>query len=284
VTIRGKLAGRAVSFDVPVVLPEARDRPAIAAIWARGKIAELTRQQLRAEQPAIKQKIIELALGNHLMSRYTAFVAVDASRVTAGGAPQRVAVPVEVPAGLHSTQGNYGGSGGGAIYGVPAGVVSGVIAQPGAGVIGGKLEALRVAGGDDGSGEAAGVADGAGRITVAAPPPPPLLPPPPRVEPPSLSPPPPPRQLPEMKPSEHRGKAPGPAAAPDTPEAAMRADIDRCWAARGTIRVAIDFEPGGTSSTVAVTGADAAVTDCVRGVAKKWRSLARKHLELAITK
>jgi len=273
VTIKGKLAGRAVSFDVPVTLPEARDRAAIAAIWARGRIAELTRQQLRAEQPEIKQQIVELALANHLMSRYTAFVAVDASRRTAGGAPEPVAVPVEVPAGLHSTQGDYGGSGGGGIYGVEGGVVSGAIVKPG--FTDGRAAGFAVMRDGDAGGVPGGVLEARRVDTSPAPPPPP--PPPPPV---SLAPPP-AIARPAPKPPAQQGKAP----APDTPEATIRADIDQCRGARGTLRVSIDFDPGGALASVMVAGGDnAEVANCVRWAGRRWRSLARKHIDLAITK
>ena len=68
-------------------------------------------------------------------------------------------------------------------------------------------------------------------------------------------------------------------------EATMRAEVERCAAAPGTIHVSLDFDPAGASSSVTVLGsADAAATACVRAAARKWRSLARKHLDLAITK
>lgn len=99
VAVRGKLGGRDVRFDVPVTLPD-RDpaRPAIASVWARQRIAELSRRLVRKAEPAIEHEILGLALAHHLLSPYTAFVAVDDARVTAGGAAKQVAVPVEVPA------------------------------------------------------------------------------------------------------------------------------------------------------------------------------------------
>jgi Ca-activated chloride channel family protein len=98
-TVHGKLGGRDVRFDVPVALPE-RDpaRPAIASVWARQRIAELSRRLVRKAAPGLEREILALALEHHLLSPYTAFVAVDDSRVTAGGTAARVVVPVEVPA------------------------------------------------------------------------------------------------------------------------------------------------------------------------------------------
>jgi Ca-activated chloride channel family protein len=111
VTIRGKAAGRDVTLAVPVDLPAANERPAIAAVWARARIAELGRAEIRGATDATRDEITRLALEHHLMSRYTAFVAVDRSHATTGGDATKVAVPVEVPDGLHATSG--GGWGGG---------------------------------------------------------------------------------------------------------------------------------------------------------------------------
>jgi Ca-activated chloride channel homolog len=122
VAIRGKLGGRDVRFDVPVTLPD-RDtaRPAIASVWARQRIAELSRKLVRKAEPALEREILALSLEHHLLSPYTAFVAVDDSRKTAGGAAKQVAVPVEVPAlvgGIAPGGGDgYGSSGTGYGYG-----------------------------------------------------------------------------------------------------------------------------------------------------------------------
>jgi Ca-activated chloride channel family protein len=123
VKVRGKQAGREVSFDVAVVLPE-RDatRPEIGTVWARQRITELSRHLLRKPDPAADKEILALSLEHHLLTQYTAFVAVDESRVTAGGAPKRVAVPVEVPDAVRNIPGGnngygWGYGGGGGSYG-----------------------------------------------------------------------------------------------------------------------------------------------------------------------
>jgi Ca-activated chloride channel homolog len=94
--IHGKLGGRDVRFDVPIALPERAVRPAIAAVWARQRIAELSRRLARKAAPDLAQEVTALALEHHLLTPYTAFVAVDDARATAGAAV-RSAVPVEVP-------------------------------------------------------------------------------------------------------------------------------------------------------------------------------------------
>src|SRR5215813_4809244 len=52
------------------------------SVWARSRIADLMGLQVRGERPERTEEITELALAHHLMSAYTAFVVVDASRVT----------------------------------------------------------------------------------------------------------------------------------------------------------------------------------------------------------
>jgi Ca-activated chloride channel homolog len=123
VTVIGTRAGQRVSFAVPVTLPEVdASRPAVATVWARARIAELARRQLRAERPLVKAEIIGLALANHLVTPYTAFVAVDTSRTTRGGVAETVAVPVEVPEGVRrDDEGGKGSHGVG--YGAGLGVV-----------------------------------------------------------------------------------------------------------------------------------------------------------------
>jgi Ca-activated chloride channel family protein len=97
VVVTGRRGGETLRFDVPVTLPDDAARPAVASLWARARIAELSRRLVRAETPELVRQVTDLALAHHLMTRYTAFVAVDASRTTGGGAAETVAVPVEVP-------------------------------------------------------------------------------------------------------------------------------------------------------------------------------------------
>jgi Ca-activated chloride channel homolog len=124
ITVRGRQAGREVSFQVPVKLPVLdAGRPAVAVVWARQRIAELSRRLVRAADPALQREVLALALEHGLLTQYTAFVAVDEARVTAGGAARRVAVPVEIPdaaARAIAEGAGYGGSYGGG-FGVGAG-------------------------------------------------------------------------------------------------------------------------------------------------------------------
>ena len=121
VTVHGRQDGREVSFAVPVTLAEHdAARPAIATVWARRRITELSRELIKKDDPARVAEIIALSLRHHLLTRYTAFVAVDESRRTTGDA-RRVVVPVEVPEGVAGIGAKSAGYGGGVSYGYAAG-------------------------------------------------------------------------------------------------------------------------------------------------------------------
>lgn len=129
IAVHGTMAGKPVRFEVPVVLPGGSDaedgKPAVASVWARKRIKELSRGLVRQHEAVIarsmEDEIVALALENRLMTRYTAFVAVDRTRVAKdrngeksdGG--RRVIVPVEVPDAVRSVSYNRGSGGYGTI-------------------------------------------------------------------------------------------------------------------------------------------------------------------------
>jgi len=123
VTVTGKQAGRPVAFSVPVNFPERRAHAAIATVWARARIAELSRRLIRRPDPAAEKAIVGLSLEHRILTQFTAFVAVDDLRVTAGGEAKRVVVPVEVPDAARGVTvnsfaaGSLGFSSGGVGYG-----------------------------------------------------------------------------------------------------------------------------------------------------------------------
>ena len=126
VTVHGTQAGRRVSLALAVELPaQDPDRPALAALWARDRIAELSRQLVRKADPAVEQQILALSLASHVLTRFTAFVAVDDSRTTAGGAARTVAVPVEVPDAVRGVVPGSAGMIYGGVFGGEVGEMSG---------------------------------------------------------------------------------------------------------------------------------------------------------------
>jgi len=76
VTLRGVL-GR-TPWTSTVSLQNGSPREGLAVHWARSKIDSLMdRQQYGQEDPSIRQAVLDVALGHHLVSKYTSLVAVD---------------------------------------------------------------------------------------------------------------------------------------------------------------------------------------------------------------
>jgi Ca-activated chloride channel family protein len=75
-------------------------RPALANIWARTKIADLSLRSIRSQFQNFAGDIKKTALDYGLVSQFTAFIAVDASRRTEGWSGTTVPVPVPVPKGV----------------------------------------------------------------------------------------------------------------------------------------------------------------------------------------
>ncbi|MEJ7812693.1 MAG: VIT domain-containing protein [Gemmatimonadaceae bacterium] len=122
--VTGRVGTRRVRYPVTVDLPAERaDHAALAPTWARGKIADLSGDLLTASEGAraeIEREITDLAVRHHLVSQYTAFVAVDESRVVGDGRPLRIMQPVELPEGV-SYEGIFGREGERPV-GVPASI------------------------------------------------------------------------------------------------------------------------------------------------------------------
>lgn len=139
VDVRGRMDGRDVHFAVPVTLAEQdAARPAIAQVWARRRIATLERDLVRKDDAAKVREIIGISLAHRVLTRYTAFVAVDDATQTKGNA-RRVVVPVAVPASLAGIA--YHGGGGGTGWGT---IGSGSYGSVGYGVGGGSYVSYSV--------------------------------------------------------------------------------------------------------------------------------------------
>jgi len=76
ITLGGRIGGQAYSYRIPVELPDQNHRPEVASLWAREKIGEWMDEETRFPEKH-KDEITGLALEHSLMSKYTAFVAVD---------------------------------------------------------------------------------------------------------------------------------------------------------------------------------------------------------------
>jgi Ca-activated chloride channel family protein len=74
--------------------------PALPSVWARTKIAELMQRETVKRDLSISEQIKKTALDFQLLSPYTAFLALDASRRTEGATATTVPVAVPVPEGV----------------------------------------------------------------------------------------------------------------------------------------------------------------------------------------
>jgi Ca-activated chloride channel family protein len=106
ITVRGRLAGERRDLIIPVRdAAESGERfDALAALWARTKIADLAEQMTwtrdQDTQLGLAGEIERVALAHNLMSAFTAFVAVDSLTKTGGSHGVTVPVTVPVPDGV----------------------------------------------------------------------------------------------------------------------------------------------------------------------------------------
>jgi Ca-activated chloride channel family protein len=91
VTLGGRIGGQTFSCEIPVDLPDRNHRPEVASLWARERIGEWMDEETRFPEKR-KDEITRLALEHSLMSKYTAFVAVD--REVVNRKPTQPLIPV----------------------------------------------------------------------------------------------------------------------------------------------------------------------------------------------
>ena len=105
--LRGRTGAGAWERRVRVELPaEEPKHDVVKTLWARAKVDALLLPRLGAvEQGTLdartKAEVIRLGEAYAIATPYTSFVAVEKSRVTVGGKPMLVAVPVELPDGTN---------------------------------------------------------------------------------------------------------------------------------------------------------------------------------------
>ncbi|MFN0087686.1 MAG: TonB family protein, partial [Blastocatellia bacterium] len=107
IRLKGRLAGREFTREIPVELPDAQPaHDVLATLWARTRIDDLMSRDYQGmqngnPQPEVREAITQLGLEYRLMTRFTSFVAVEEAVITTGGEPRRVDVPVEIPEGVN---------------------------------------------------------------------------------------------------------------------------------------------------------------------------------------
>jgi Ca-activated chloride channel family protein len=89
------------TFDL-AVKGQSTDHSAITTLWARGRVRELEDRFAigRGDKPDLERSIVFTSIRFKVLSRFTAFVAIDRSeRVKADGELHKIIQPVEAPAG-----------------------------------------------------------------------------------------------------------------------------------------------------------------------------------------
>jgi Ca-activated chloride channel family protein len=113
IVLRGHTVAGPLARQIQVQSPDAPvQHTALATLWARAKVTERLSQDYPALQhgtfpEALQRDITALGVEFQLVTQFTSFVAVEEMRVTVGGEPITVAVPVEIPAGV-SYEGVFG--------------------------------------------------------------------------------------------------------------------------------------------------------------------------------
>ncbi|MCA9294513.1 MAG: VWA domain-containing protein [Phycisphaerales bacterium] len=110
--VTGRVGGKERVLHIDVTRGETADHPALAAVWARNAIKDLTSRSVYETINDLQGTVRTLALEYRLVSAYTSFVAVDSLVRTDGDHGISVTVPVHVPEGVRydTTVGARGGS------------------------------------------------------------------------------------------------------------------------------------------------------------------------------
>jgi TonB family protein len=105
IRLKGKVAGQPYERSISLNLPDSDPaNEALASLWARTRIDDLSSARLKAETPAkgteIETEITNLGLQYRLLTQFTSFVAVEDRVVNQNGTPVTIQVPVELPDGM----------------------------------------------------------------------------------------------------------------------------------------------------------------------------------------
>ncbi len=100
VELRGRLPA-GTEYVERIVLDSARPGSALAQSWARAHIRDLEDQYAAGtgDRAGLERTIVAVSLRHRVLSRFTAFVAVDRQVVNPGGNPKVITQPVAAPAG-----------------------------------------------------------------------------------------------------------------------------------------------------------------------------------------
>ncbi|MFN3165683.1 MAG: VIT and vWA domain-containing protein [Phycisphaeraceae bacterium] len=96
--VTGRAGGERIGFSIDDA--HAAQHPALGQVWARRKIADMMDRQTLDGNNEMKPAVLATALEYGLVSAYTSFLAVDATRVTAGATGTTVNQALPVPEGV----------------------------------------------------------------------------------------------------------------------------------------------------------------------------------------
>jgi Ca-activated chloride channel family protein len=100
IRLSGNAGGEQMQFEVPVMATSSTTNTGLSTLWARMKIAELAEQSIYEPNVNWAGQIKKVALDYSLLSSFTAFIAVDSTRRTAGNQGTTVPVSVPIPDGV----------------------------------------------------------------------------------------------------------------------------------------------------------------------------------------
>jgi len=104
-TVTGRLPAGTVS-TTRVAIDAARPGVNLEAAWARARIRDLEDRYAAASSDLIARDIVDTSLRHRVLSRFTAFVAIDHREVAnRGSSPRAIIQPVESPAGWSQPMG-----------------------------------------------------------------------------------------------------------------------------------------------------------------------------------
>ena len=82
--IKGRVAGKTVTYTRALDLGKAESHPWVGALWAQGRVDHLLEEiALGAPAPELEDEVLELALADNLVTPYTSFLAIPESELGA---------------------------------------------------------------------------------------------------------------------------------------------------------------------------------------------------------
>ncbi|WP_298256353.1 VIT and VWA domain-containing protein [uncultured Litoreibacter sp.] len=110
ITLKGLVNGHLAEMPVTVSLKDTPQNPALPLVWARNRIADLTRQIAVGEDPSsADREITKLGLEYALQTQYTSFVAVSQRQSNSSGVTGKNAlVPLPMVSGMSKAGHGHG--------------------------------------------------------------------------------------------------------------------------------------------------------------------------------